>query len=517
MFSEKNIIVTIGNYGAVVALHEGNELKNKIFLDELNDTTKADLLKIFANNKLAPVYVLLDTIDQSYKKKVYPSVHKGDLMRLIKRDLDNDVDKESLKNCIILNKNTRGIKAVQAGSKRWECLFVSSSNSEIVNNWIEFLLSLPNFLVGIYMLPVETFSLFSLLKKNIKGQSKVKNKRNDLYCVIVQNKVSGIRQIVFSEQGIVFTRIVNYNFDQPDFLEKYEHDIYSTFEYLKRLFPDLALAELDIINIFPPEVLKLIKNSNNIELHFINYTPAGAAAEIGYPNLLQQNSQFCDLLISKVFSKGKKILKFTTPKIKTLDRFFGALKASYYLNLFLLVVIAISVVFMIFSQKSIGELIEIAETEKFSAFQEFSKLKKLALQDSQITEAEENIDTEKVVDFGKMEELLGNVGADVSDLYFKLQFLKSSNVKLNRFSYTLAGFNSKAPIASKNYQFGFAGVLQNKSGNIEDLFKQFDSLNNEVKKAFDKAQIKHSDLPKDLDFNQKYYESEIDFSLNNNQ
>ena len=103
MFSEKSIVITIGNYGAVVAFHEGDAIKDKVFLDELNDTSKAELKNLFAKHKSSPISVLLDTIDQSYKKKVYPSVRKGDLIRLIKRDMANDVDKESLKNYIILN------------------------------------------------------------------------------------------------------------------------------------------------------------------------------------------------------------------------------------------------------------------------------------------------------------------------------------------------------------------------------------------------------------------------------
>ena len=37
MFSQKTIVITIGNYGAVVALHNGSSIENKIFLDELND------------------------------------------------------------------------------------------------------------------------------------------------------------------------------------------------------------------------------------------------------------------------------------------------------------------------------------------------------------------------------------------------------------------------------------------------------------------------------------------------
>ncbi len=508
MFSDKNIVVTIGNYGAVVALHEKAEIKNKIFLDELNDAAKVELKGLFTKNKTVPIYVLLDTVDQSYKKKIYPSVRKSDLARIIMRDLASDGDKESMKNYIILNQKKSGAKQV---SNRWECLFVSSSNSEVINKWLEFLLEMPNRLAGIYMLPVETFGLYKLLKNNLKTQSKIKDKRNDLYCLIMQNKVSGIRQIVFSDQGIVFTRVVTYDFEQADFLEKYEQDIYSTFEYLKRLFPDLAIAELDFINIFQSEVLEKIKGISNVELNFINYTPYKVASEIGYSKLLPQNSNFCDLLISKVFAKEKKILKFTTSKIAALDKFFLILQGSYYLNLFLVVMIFVIGLLVVFSQGKIGELIEAAETEKFSAIQQLSKLKNAAMEGAKAIQDGETVDVARISDFGKMEEMLGSIGENFTEFYIKLKFLKDFNVKLNSFSYSLSGFNSKAPTQGAIYEIKFAGKLFNKSGDIDDLFKEFDTMVTEVKKNLSSNQIKYTDLPRNIDFGKKYYDVPVDF------
>ncbi len=508
MFSEKNIVVTIGNYGAVIALHEGSEIKNKIFLEELTDDSKKQIQDVFLKNKSAPIYVLLDTVDQSYKKKIYPSVRKADLSRIIKRDLVNDGDKDSIKNYIILNNKKTSVKK---SANRWECLFISSSSSEVIDKWIAFLLEMPNHLIGIYMLPIETFNMFRLFKDKIKSQSKIQNKQNDLYCFVIQNKVSGTRQIVFSDQGIVFTRVVNYNFDQADFLEKYEQDIYSTFEYLKRLFPDLAIGELDIVNIFSNEALENLKKINNIELNLINHTPNEVASSIGYANLLPQNSNFCDLLISKTFSKEKKILKFTTPKITFLEKFILTLKASYYINLLLIVMICATALFTILSQDKIAELIDAAETEKFIAVQQMARLKKNAFEGSKISETDETTSIERIMDFGKMEEFFTSFGGNFVDFYIKLKFLKEFGVKLNRFSYAIPNYNSKLP-AKVNYEIVFGGEIINKSGDIEDLFKEFDTLVTEVKKNLDGSQIKYIDLPRTIDFNKKYYDFPIEFT-----
>lgn len=158
MFSQKNIVITIGNYGAVVALHNGRSIENKIFLDELNSASKDELKSFFNKNKSASVYVLLDTIDQSYKKKVYPAIRRGDLNRIIKRDMASDGDKESLKSFILLN-------AKKSGTSRWEALFVTSATSETINKWFEFILEMQNRFVGIYMLPVEAHRPFQKNQK----------------------------------------------------------------------------------------------------------------------------------------------------------------------------------------------------------------------------------------------------------------------------------------------------------------------------------------------------------------
>jgi hypothetical protein len=104
MLSEKNIVVTIGNYGAVIALHSGGKIDSKAFIAEFDDNARTQIAEICLSHKTTPIYVLLDTIDQSYKKKIYPSVRKSDLTRIVKRDLATDGDTSSLKGYMILNK-----------------------------------------------------------------------------------------------------------------------------------------------------------------------------------------------------------------------------------------------------------------------------------------------------------------------------------------------------------------------------------------------------------------------------
>ncbi len=512
MLSKRSFVITIGNYGMVVALHSNNDVKNKIFLEELNEESKIDLRNLFSKNSSTPISVILDTIDQSYKTKSYPSIKRRDLAHIIKRDMASDGDKESFKNYILAdNKKNSNSKKI---SNKQECLFVSSSNSETINNWLSFLLDMPNRLIGIYMLPVESFQLFDLLKSDIKKSSTVRFRNNDLYFLVLQNKVSGVRQIIFSEQGIIFTRSVNYDFNERDFLEKYEQDIYSTFEYLKRLYPDIRISEIDIINIFSSDILNRLKSIGSTELNFVNYTPFQVATKIGCDKLLPENANYCDLLISKVFAKSKKILKFSTPKINVLEKFFSALQLSYYFNALLIAVVCITAVVVFFFSDRTKELLTKVELEKKMVTENLNKIKLPTITDStELTENGSSLDAGRIIDFGKIDEALSSIGTDFVQLYIKLRFLKDHNARLASFLYALPSFDSKNPSPSARYSITFKGEILNKSGDIDDLFKEFDSLTIKTKKVFGKSSVQYSDLPRNIDFVQKYYSFPIDFTI----
>ena len=60
----------------------------------------------------------------------------------------------------------------------------------------------------------------------------------------------------------------------------------------------------------------------------------------------------------------------------------------------------------------------------------------------------------------------------------------SSSSDISAFSYSLETFNAKAPAPASSYKISFKGEIYNRSGDIEDLFKEFDDLTAEVKKSF---------------------------------
>lgn len=509
MLSKKSFVITIGDLGTVIALHDGSKIKNKVFVKELSDKHKTELKTLFEKNKSASILILLDTIDQTYKKKLYPAVAKMNLKQIAQRDMDSDGDKESLKNYIILDPK----KSLHI--KKSECLFVSMSSSDMVAKWIEYLAEMPNHLTGIHALPVESVTLFNLLKKDIRESFEVKENKHYLYCVIIQNKVSGFRQLVFSEQGLAFTRVVNYNFEESDWMEKYEQDIYSTFEYLKRSFNNISIKELPIINILSSDTLKKIKDGcNNPELTFVNFTPYQAAVKSKFKTTLKENSNFCDLLFSKIASK-KTSLKFTIPKIVVLERFYTALKMTTIFNSALIIGVGAVLAYTTLSADRLDSAISKAKKNHSRAERRLKDARTKALGNNANDKLDngELVSLERIMDLGKIDEVLSNSGRNFIELYAHLGFLKNFNVQLSKFSYSIENFDSKRPKKRSKYNSVFTGDISNESGDIEDLFKKFDSLSSSVKKSFKLHKVKYSEMPRNIDFTKKYYTFPIDFTV----
>lgn len=511
MFSQKAIIITIGEHGVVVCAYSGNKTLSKLFIDFLDEKSQNHVKETLSKISSAPIYILLDTSDQIYRKKNYPLVKKGDLKQIIKRDIAGDIDHDNVKNYIVLDdKNHSKLKE----RKTWETLFVSAPLSENVNSWIKFLLELPNELAGIFMLPIESVALFDRLKSNIIKRSKINTKRNQIYCLIVRNRASQVRQMVFSPQGMIFTRTVDYNFEQSADLEKYEHDIYSTFEYLKRLHPDLKISEFEIVNILTKAEIDKITKISNVELSFVNYTPNEVAQTLGYKDLLPPESAFLDLVISKSFYENKKkVLRFTLPKIEFFHKFFLGLKSTYYINLGLLATISILSVLTVIGQEKNSLLIEEAEIKRIAHMQDLAKLNRVTINTEE--DSKEQISAERIVDFGKNEETFEPLQESFVGLYEQLKFIRQHNLKITKVSYQISSKDAKNIEGLKNFTLRFNGEINNASGDIEDLFQDFDSLTSQVQNNFKNKLVKYSELPRNIDFSKKYYTLPVDFTISN--
>ena len=105
MLSQQNIVITIGNYGSIIAVHNKNKIITRIFLkkEDFSSNNYNRISEIFKKYKKFSVYILVDTLDQVYKKKSLPFVNRWDIKKLIDRSLKSEGGKDIINNYTLIN------------------------------------------------------------------------------------------------------------------------------------------------------------------------------------------------------------------------------------------------------------------------------------------------------------------------------------------------------------------------------------------------------------------------------
>lgn len=509
---KENFVITIGDFGSLIMLHSGNKITKSLYVKDLQEDE--EIIKLNAllhQNHSAPITILLDNLDQTYKKKTYPLVGLNSLKNIAKREMASDGDKTSFKNFIPY------IPKKSSGEKKSECLYISASKSELIDKWVDIIMQLPNRITGIHVLPVEGFQLLKMLtQKTAKTQIKTTSQKQILSCLILRTKVGGIRQLVFCDRGIIFTRIVNYDFNDISWLERYEQDLYSTFEYLKRSFPNIKIRDLNFYNIFNQEILDKINSIGNKDLKFTNYTPRQASRKCGLGNMISEKEDYSDILISKIFFIKKKILRFTTKQIQKFEYFFLLLQGSYILNAIAVVSLVVTLISIAMYSSQTTYLIERSK-----------KLREIAnneLKNTQVFEEQEDLsaknfganNVERIIDFGQIDEKLNQDNEqDFLEFYAQLAYIKKYDSQLASYRYFLEKFNYKRPNNTLKHTVKIEGKMNNKTGDIDDLFKNFDNVSNATLSAFKNYKVDYKEIPRTINFTKKYYDYPINFTISN--
>ena len=162
------------------------------------------------------------------------------------------------------------------------------------------------------------------------------------------------------------------------------------------------------------------------------------------------------------------------------------------------------------------DLVEDATQKKELAFKKLSRVKKNTFNGDEIIENNEPVSIDRISDFGKFEEYLKTDYENFEKFYKDLKFLKKFDATLEGFSYNSPNIDIKTPKSNNEYKIVFFGKMLNRNGDIEQLFSSFDALTAEVKNNFANHKVKYTELPKDIDFAKKYYETKIQFSIQKN-
>lgn len=504
MLHKKAFTISIGEYGVIVALHQGKSILNKILLATLNEENKPQLENLFKQNQSTPIYVLLDTIEQNYKRKSYPAVTQSDFNKIVKRDLKKEFDHNEK-----AFQNYFGVK--DPVSKKWECTFISVACPAEADKWLDFLMIMPNHIAGIHMLPIEGQSFADAVFDLVKASPDIKINDNTILSLIVQNKISGIRQIVFSRQSIIFTRVVNYNFDDPQFAHNFEQDIFRANEYLKMIFPKLKAQDVVSVNILSEDLVSKVGHAQNRELNFINYSPNQIAEKFSLVNATSKNnSNFSDVIIANFFvNSKKKVLKFTKPKIAVLEKLYFAFISAFAANVLFTVLIVGFLLKIIITNYINDKEISETTTQKAHLEQTLQGINNAALDgESQKDSSLAN----EIIDFGKVDALLEKNIVNLNEMFVRLSVLKTYKASASSFTFQIPNYDPKSEAPTK-FRFSLTGEVSDPSGDVESLLRKFDTLSLDFTKKFNDYNVKFSEVPKGIDFSKKYYSFPFDITI----
>ena len=515
MLDKMKFTISIGEYGIMVALHSGGNVQNKILVADLTEENKVQLRDVFTKNKSAPLYVLIDTADQNYKRKSYPPVNESDFNKIVKRDIVKELNSSEK-----AFQNYYGYK--DKIQNKWECIFVSAPYSVDIEKWIEFLLELPNEFVGIYMLPIETYHLATTVFDFIKTEHSIQTNENSILSFIFQNKVSGVRQVVFSNNAIVFTRVVNYDFGDRNFTKKFEQDVFRANEYLKMIFPKLKTQDVTVINVLSDEIIEKIKHIDNHELNFINYSPFQIASKLGMTNVVSNNnSNFSDIIIANSFvNNNKKILRFLDPRITFLSRLSLVIKSTMIVNAVIVAVILLMFTKIFIQGYQHNSAVLKLEHDRIQLEQQLQSVSNVTLDLSgkgvgKTSGKPDNDLASEIIDFGKVDEALSKFDANIARVFTQLTFIKKYGALVNSFAYQIPNYNPKLESSPTQGKFSISGDLSDPSGDVEVLFKKFDNLGLDTKTKLSGYNIKYSEISKNIDFGKKYYSLPFDLNIEN--
>lgn len=310
-------VMLLGDEGAILIHLKEGRVEKRLFAPA--PAAESDESKGFAEalaaDSGAPIYLLADTMDQTYMQQVLPPVTSLSVGKLVRRRLDRDFGPEDIKGAISLGRE-------KAGRKDWNYLLVALEKTPALNAWLKFLLEFPNRFAGIFLVPVEAEIMVRQLEA---AWPATRQKGRAVWQFLVShNKVGGFRQVILKNGRVVFTRLAQpVGEATPEVVAgNIEQEVLSTIEYMKRLGYQDA-AGLDLFIIVSADIKKAIDNHRfNVSLLKV-LTPHEVAVTLDLQGATQPEDRFGDVVLAACIGRSQRfVLKLNTPQTSKLDQLY---------------------------------------------------------------------------------------------------------------------------------------------------------------------------------------------------
>ncbi len=492
-------VLSVGDEGAILTCVEGSKMLKRLFV---NTPTSAEFKEFLAVFPTAPLYMLVDVVDQAYIQQTLPPVSAMNVKKLVKRKLAKDFDAKDLTHAIKLKKE-------KGSKKEWTYLFVSARNTSPLTDWIEAVSNIPNRFMGIYLLPVESMTLLKNLNNALNTGVKEKNKVGDCWQIMVShNRVGGFRQIVYKNGVIIFTRIAQPVGGQtPNVVAgNIEQETLNTIEYIRRL-GYVGENNLDIFIITSSEVKEVLEQNSLPSATPYILTPFEVAQQLKLKNASEPRDRFGDVVTAIHFLSCKKhVLKLHTDytkKVEQLIKAKTALKGFAVLGVIALLCLTAA---SIISSFSIMNKYELSKKDKIVKENSFNIAKK--------KRESYNESPELIKEIASVNKTLTKDSSFYKDFIAMFPSADDYNMYFKKVSLKITEETKKHNTIDASLIVVFVG---GKDLTIDQIFDEIDLFTSETEKIFKDYEISFFNLPKDqihkLSAGQEVDQKEKSFSI----
>lgn len=325
-------VLFLGDEGAILTHIKGNVVLSRQFIPDASQDNLREFQQTLYKDPAAPLYLVVDNMDQSYVQQTLPPVSSFGVGKLIKRRLERDFSANDIKGAILLGRE-------KTGRKDWNFLMVALEKSPQLKVWLDFIQELPNRFVGIYLVSVEAELILKRLEKGM-GLS-VEETGVEWKFFVSHNKVGGFRQVILRNGRIIFTRLAQpVGESTPEVIAgNIEQEMLSTIEYMKRL-AFTPQSKLAIYIIASSAIKAAIDPAKFSASSFHIFTPYEISQHLGIEGAAQPTDQFGDVVLAATIGGSRKhVLTLSAPQTRRIDQYYqfiiyqrlGAVLATFFI------------------------------------------------------------------------------------------------------------------------------------------------------------------------------------------
>ena len=344
-------VIFIGDEGAILVYVKGNVVQSRQFVSDASEHNLNDLRQTILADPLAPIYMVVDSMDQSFVQQTLPPVSSLSVGKLIKRRLERDFGVNDIKGAISLGRE-------KSGRKDWNFMMIALEKSPQLMAWLDFIEQVPNRFRGIRLVSVEAEILVKNLERAMGVPKEGTGSRWKFF--VSHNKVGGFRQVILRDGRLVFTRMAQPvgEANMEVIAGNIEQEMLSTIEYMKRLAYN-PQEGLDIYIVASSGIKEAIDRNKFHVSSLQVLTPFEVAEYLHIKGATQPTDQFGDVILaSAIGCLRKSVLTLSTPTSRKIDTFFQLVyyqRLSAILATFALVAYASNVAYDIYTLQEYTE------------------------------------------------------------------------------------------------------------------------------------------------------------------